>query len=388
MFSPGNVQPATKPCGPTPWQVLAAFDRLSAQVHAQRRTMADQLSSLKADLSAESRHTEPSRPRSADANELREDSMRDSQLLRQAEAELTVRAKAHTALVAAHRIELERVRHETREEERRLSFALRRAEDELADARRLTEEQADKLVVLSQKEAESRRAAARAEEELAEEQAESESLRTKVGFFQRRCRELEGQLEDAEAARAMLAQGGAGQGYLTTSPGRDATVAAGRSSCSPGHAGEVGENTPRTRRDHAGEVGGAAAGDAHACGEVPADTRGPSLMTPRARPAELAAVAESAAVPSSSRGVPPEPPKARKAWVGARLLGGSKKGKERAPPATEAPNAGMGADEEEGVPASVEGPEGTAGTAEAAGGKRRGSKVLRVLSFGRAGKKK
>lgn len=163
--------------------LVAALDRLALTVRGQRQSLAEQYSDLRGDVQSLQHHHTPA-AEGKSAVELAESEAKARRLaerrLRDMEGKFHIDEQLRgdqTEELAETRAELERVKVDAAEEVRRASFQLRRAEEELADAKALSEAQADELVRHKQLEDELRRAIQRQVDEVESLQDQMQFLR-------------------------------------------------------------------------------------------------------------------------------------------------------------------------------------------------------------------
>ena len=175
--------------------VAAALDRLAATVREQHQSMAEQYSGLRGDLEHFGKPLPAAAPKVGTAEHLVAAEAAARRLAERRLREAAADASAREQTIQELRETLERTKLDAAEELRRLTFQLRLTQDELADAKRQLDEQADEMVVLRQREGEANRAAEAAKDDL---EALSETMSTAAAQEARLRAKLE--QRDAELA--------------------------------------------------------------------------------------------------------------------------------------------------------------------------------------------
>jgi myosin heavy subunit len=176
--------------------VAAALDRLAATVREQHQSMAEQYSGLRGDLEHFGKPLPAAAPKVGTAeHHLVAAEAAARRLAERRLREAAADASAREQTIQELRETLERTKLDAAEELRRLTFQLRLTQDELADAKRQLDEQADEMVVLRQREGEANRAAEAAKDDL---EALSETMSTAAAQEARLRAKLE--QRDAELA--------------------------------------------------------------------------------------------------------------------------------------------------------------------------------------------
>ena len=176
--------------------VAAALDRLAATVREQHQSMAEQYSGLRGDLEHFGKPPPAAAPTVGTAElHLVAAEAAARRLAERRLREAAADASAREQTIQELRETLERTKLDAAEELRRLTFQLRLTQDELADAKRQLDEQADEMVVLRQREGEANRAAEAAKDDL---EALSETMSTAAAQEARLRAKLE--QRDAELA--------------------------------------------------------------------------------------------------------------------------------------------------------------------------------------------
>jgi myosin heavy subunit len=175
--------------------VAAALDRLAATVREQHQSMAEQYSDLRGDLEHFGKPLPAAAPKVGTAEHLVAAEAAARRLAERRLREAAADASAREQTIQELRETLERTKLDAAEELRRLTFQLRLTQDELADAKRQLDEQADEMVVLRQREGEANRAAEAAKDDL---EALSETMSTAAAQEARLRAKLE--QRDAELA--------------------------------------------------------------------------------------------------------------------------------------------------------------------------------------------
>jgi len=175
--------------------VAAALDRLAATVREQHQSMAEQYSGLRGDLEHFGKPLPAAAPKVGTAEHLVAAEAAARRLAERRLREAAADASAREQTIQELRETLERTKLDAAEELRRLTFQLRLTQDELADAKRQLDEQADEMVVLRQREGEANRAAEAAKDDL---EALSETMSTAAAQEAR----LQAKLEQRDAELA------------------------------------------------------------------------------------------------------------------------------------------------------------------------------------------
>jgi hypothetical protein len=176
--------------------VAAALDRLAATVREQHQSMAEQYSGLRGDLEHFGKPLPAAAPKVGTAeHHLVAAEAAARRLAERRLREAAADASAREQTIQELRETLERTKLDAAEELRRLTFQLRLTQDELADAKRQLDEQADEMVVLRQREGEANRAAEAAKDDL---EALSETMSTAAAQEAR----LQAKLEQRDAELA------------------------------------------------------------------------------------------------------------------------------------------------------------------------------------------
>lgn len=176
--------------------VAAALDRLAATVREQHQSMAEQYSGLRGDLEHFGKPPPAAAPTVGTAElHLVAAEAAARRLAERRLREAAADASAREQTIQELRETLERTKLDAAEELRRLTFQLRLTQDELADAKRQLDEQADEMVVLRQREGEANRAAEAAKDDL---EALSETMATAAAREVR----LQAQLDERDAELA------------------------------------------------------------------------------------------------------------------------------------------------------------------------------------------
>ena len=176
--------------------VVAALDRLAATVREQHQSMAEQYSGLRGDLEHFGKPPPAAAPTVGTAElHLVAAEAAARRLAERRLREAAADASAREQTIQELRETLERTKLDAAEELRRLTFQLRLTQDELADAKRQLDEQADEMVVLRQREGEANRAAEAAKDDL---EALSETMSTAAALEAR----LQATLEQRDAELA------------------------------------------------------------------------------------------------------------------------------------------------------------------------------------------
>ena len=176
--------------------VVAALDRLAATVREQHQSMAEQYSGLRGDLEHFGKPPPAAAPKVGTAeHHLVAAEAAARRLAERRLREAAADASAREQTIQELRETLERTKLDAAEELRRLTFQLRLTQDELADAKRQLDEQADEMVVLRQREGEANRAAEAAKDDL---EALSETMSTAAALEAR----LQAKLEQRDAELA------------------------------------------------------------------------------------------------------------------------------------------------------------------------------------------
>ena len=176
--------------------VAAALDRLAATVREQHQSMAEQYSGLRGDLEHFGKPPPAAAPTVGTAElHLVAAEAAARRLAERRLREAAADASAREQTIQELRETLERTKLDAAEELRRLTFQLRLTQDELADAKRQLDEQADEMVVLRQREGEANRAAEAAKDDL---EALSETMATAAAREVR----LQAQLDQRDAELA------------------------------------------------------------------------------------------------------------------------------------------------------------------------------------------
>ena len=176
--------------------VAAALDRLAATVREQHQSMAEQYSGLRGDLEHFGKPPPAAAPKVGTAeHHLVAAEAAARRLAERRLREAAADASAREQTIQELRETLERTKLDAAEELRRLTFQLRLTQDELADAKRQLDEQADEMVVLRQREGEANRAAEAAKDDL---EALSETMSTAAALEAR----LQAKLEQRDAELA------------------------------------------------------------------------------------------------------------------------------------------------------------------------------------------
>ena len=176
--------------------VAAALDRLAATVREQHQSMAEQYSGLRGDLEHFGKPPPAAAPTVGTAElHLVAAEAAARRLAERRLREAAADASAREQTIQELRETLERTKLDAAEELRRLTFQLRLTQDELADAKRQLDEQADEMVVLRQREGEANRAAEAAKDDL---EALSETMSTAAALEAR----LQAKLEQRDAELA------------------------------------------------------------------------------------------------------------------------------------------------------------------------------------------
>ena len=176
--------------------VAAALDRLAATVREQHQSMAEQYSGLRGDLEHFGKPPPAAAPTVGTAElHLVAAEAAARRLAERRLREAAADASAREQTIQELRETLERTKLDAAEELRRLTFQLRLTQDELADAKRQLDEQADEMVVHRQREGEANRAAEAAKDDL---EALSETMATAAAREVR----LQAQLDERDAELA------------------------------------------------------------------------------------------------------------------------------------------------------------------------------------------
>jgi myosin heavy subunit len=176
--------------------VVAALDRLALTVREQHQSMAEQYSGLRGDLEHFGKPPPAAAPKVGTAeHHLVAAEAAARRLAERRLREAAADASAREQTIQELRETLERTKLDAAEELRRLTFQLRLTQDELADAKRQLDEQADEMVVLRQREGEANRAAEAAKDDL---EALSETMSTAAALEAR----LQAKLEQRDAELA------------------------------------------------------------------------------------------------------------------------------------------------------------------------------------------
>ena len=190
--------------------VVAALDRLAATVREQHQSMAEQYSGLRGDLEHFGKPPPAAAPKVGTAeHHLVAAEAAARRLAERRLREAAADASAREQTIQELRETLERTKLDAAEELRRLTFQLRLTQDELADAKRQLDEQADEMVVLRQREGEANRAAEAAKDDL---EALSETMSTAAALearLQAKLEQRDAELASRDAELAELALDGA-----------------------------------------------------------------------------------------------------------------------------------------------------------------------------------